>query len=71
VLRERERLRALAAQLDAYSPLKVLSRGYALASLPDGRVVRRAADVQVGDQLRLRLGGDDELVAQVTEVKSR
>jgi exodeoxyribonuclease VII large subunit len=71
VLRERERLRALAAQLDAYSPLKVLSRGYALASLPDGRVVRRAADVQVGDQLRLRLGGEDELVARVTEVKSR
>ncbi len=69
--REREALRGLAAQLDAYSPLKVLSRGYALVQGPDGQVVRRAAQVAVGDQLRLRLGGGDEVSATVTQVKGR
>ncbi len=71
VQRERERLRGLAAQLDAYSPLKVLSRGYALVHGPDGKVVRRAGDLEVGDQLKLRLGGEGEVLAQVTQVKDR
>lgn len=69
VQRERDRLRALAGRLDALSPLAVLSRGYAIAQRVDQRVVRAAADVQVGDQLTLRLGGDDRLQVQVTQVK--
>ena len=46
-------LRELAARLDAMSPLKVLGRGYAIATLPDGRAVRDAAALSPGDALRL------------------
>ena len=45
----------LAAKLDALSPLKVLSRGYAIAMDGAGRALRSAADVNVGDALSLRL----------------
>jgi exodeoxyribonuclease VII large subunit len=49
-------LAALAARLDAVSPLKVLERGYAVATnLRDGRVVIDAAAVEVGDELDVRL----------------
>ncbi len=54
--RNRHRVSELAARLDAMSPLAVLGRGYALARRSaDGRVVRRAADVAIGDALDLRL----------------
>lgn len=55
VERQREYLRTLAAQLDALSPLAVLARGYALVQRPDGQLVRRATEVQVGQSLRVRL----------------
>lgn len=69
LLRERERLRAIAGRLDALSPLAVLGRGYAIALAADGHIVRRAGEVSVGDQLALKLGGGDVVVAQVTQVK--
>lgn len=68
VQRERERLRSLGARLNALSPLAVLTRGYAIAQLPDGRIVRQAQEVQLGDQLTLKLG-TGEVQAQVTQVK--
>lgn len=68
VQRERERLRSLGARLNALSPLAVLTRGYAIAQLPDGRIVRQAQEVQPGDQLTLKLG-TGEVQAQVTLVK--
>lgn len=67
--RERERLHAIAARLDSLSPLAVLGRGYTIARKADGHIVRRAADVQPGDQLSLRLEGDDVVLVQVTQVK--
>jgi exodeoxyribonuclease VII large subunit len=49
-------LAALGARLDAVSPLKVLERGYAVAiNLRDGHAVVDAAQVEVGDELDLRL----------------
>jgi exodeoxyribonuclease VII large subunit len=51
----RQRLGVVAAALDAMSPLKVLERGYAIAHAADGRIVREARAVAVGDALRLRL----------------
>jgi exodeoxyribonuclease VII large subunit len=44
-----------ASSLDAMSPLKVLERGYAIAHDEHGRVIREAATMSVGDELRLRL----------------
>ena len=54
--REKTRFAAAAAKLDAMSPLKVLGRGYAIASRKDGSVLREAKDAAVGESLRLRLG---------------
>jgi exodeoxyribonuclease VII large subunit len=65
----RERLAALAAHLDALSPLAVLGRGYAIARLPSGQVLRRASDVAPGDAFTLRLG-EGELEAAVTKLRS-
>ena len=44
-----------AAALDAMSPLKVLARGYAVATDADGTVLRSAAKVQPGDPVRVQL----------------
>lgn len=44
----------LAASLDAMSPLKVLGRGYAIAKGPRG-VLGKVADVELGDELEVRL----------------
>ena len=49
-------LAALAARLDSTSPLRVLERGYAVAiNLRDGRAVIDAAEVEIGDELDVRL----------------
>ena len=64
----RERLAALAARLDALSPLAVLGRGYALARSPGGQVLRRASDVAPGDAFTLRLA-EGELDATVVKVR--
>ena len=61
----RERLSALAAALDAMSPLKVLGRGYAIARREDGRVITSAADAAPGERFHLRLA-DGQLACQVT-----
>ena len=54
---ERQRKYAsLCASLDALSPLKVLGRGYAMARTADGRVLKSAADVAVGEKIDLTLG---------------
>ncbi|MBI2395715.1 MAG: exodeoxyribonuclease VII large subunit [Deltaproteobacteria bacterium] len=52
---ERSRVAMVAHKLDAISPLAVLARGYAIALGPDGRAVRDARDVRVGDRLSVRL----------------
>ncbi len=44
-----------AAALDAMSPLRVLERGYAIAQTAEGAIVREAAAVSAGDELRVRL----------------
>lgn len=53
-------LAAQAAALDALSPLKVLSRGYAIAYGPAG-VATSTADVAPGDEIRVRLADGDVL----------
>jgi exodeoxyribonuclease VII large subunit len=52
---KRARLAEVAARLHALSPLAVLDRGFALVRKPGGAVVRRAADLAVGDSVDIRL----------------
>lgn len=46
---------ALTAKLDAMSPLKVLSRGYAMAQTADGTVLKSTQQVSRGDSVTVRL----------------
>lgn len=43
-----------AAALDAMSPLRVLSRGYAAAIKPDGSTVKSAGELKAGDKISIR-----------------
>ena len=52
---ERRRLASLSRALDAVSPLATLGRGYAIVQHADGRVVRRADEVIIGERLETRL----------------
>jgi exodeoxyribonuclease VII large subunit len=61
-------LQHASSRLDAMSPLKVLGRGYAIATREDGRAIRAAADVREGDAIRIRVQ-DASLDAQVTRVE--
>ena len=51
-----QRFAALAAKLDALSPLKVLGRGYAVVKAADGRILRAASDTEVGEKIEVLLG---------------
>ena len=55
VNRRRTVFASRAASLDALSPLKVLGRGYSIASKADGTLIRSRAQVRPGDQLSLRV----------------
>ena len=59
----------LAASLDAMSPLRVLSRGYAIASKQDGEPVRSVKGLETGEHISLRLadGSADCLVESVSD----
>jgi exodeoxyribonuclease VII large subunit len=57
---------SLAARLDAMSPLKVLGRGYAIATRADGRAVRSPADVEDGAPIAVRLA-EGEIAARVVK----
>jgi len=62
------RLGALTASLDAMSPLKVLGRGYAVVTNEEGKILRSAAGVSVGDRVRAKLG-DGQLICSVEEIR--
>lgn len=62
--RQQRRLAALAASLDALSPLKVLGRGYSIARLEDGPVLTSVDQAAPGARFRLRLA-DGEVPCRV------
>ena len=66
--KKKQRFVGLTAKLDAMSPLKVLTRGYAMASTEDGNVLRSVRQVKPGDCVNVSLG-DGSLQACVTDVK--
>ncbi|MCD7803486.1 MAG: exodeoxyribonuclease VII large subunit [Clostridiales bacterium] len=53
--RERNRLAALAAGLDAMSPMKVLARGYSLAQNGEGHILSSVSQVALGEEITLRV----------------
>lgn len=59
---------ALTAKLDAMSPLKVLTRGYAMAQTDSGDVIRSAGQVSAGDAITVTLS-DGKIHATVTDGK--
>lgn len=52
--RQRE-LAAVAASLQALSPLHVLSRGYSLTQKPDGTLLRSSNEIAVGESIKTQL----------------
>jgi exodeoxyribonuclease VII large subunit len=64
----RQAVRSLVATLDSLSPLAILARGYSIVqTVPEGAVVRRAADVAVGQDVLARLA-EGHLLCTVQDV---
>ena len=59
---------ALTAKLDAMSPLKVLTRGYAMAQKDEGHVIRSIHQVELGERITVTLN-DGKLSATVMDKK--
>lgn len=66
--RKKHQFVAAAAKLDALSPLKVLSRGYAMTQKEGGEVVRSVKQLSVGDELTVTLA-DGTVTANVNQIK--
>lgn len=64
----RRRFVNFTAKLDAMSPLKVLTRGYAMAQKDDDTVVRSVKQVELGEKIEIALG-DGRVGATVMYIK--
>ena len=67
--RQRQRFVAQVSKLDAMSPLKVLTRGYAMVAKEDGQLVRSVRDVKPKEPIAVRVS-DGTIVASVIGGKS-
>ena len=67
---KKQRYIALAAKLDVMSPLKVLSRGYAMVQTEDKNIIRSVGHVAVGDSIEVTLA-DGAFSATVQDVKEK
>ena len=68
--RKKQRYIALTAALDAMSPLKVLTRGYAMVQNQDGQLVRTIDQVDLAQTVHVSLA-DGQFTAIVTDRKER
>ena len=66
--RKHQQYIALTAKLDAMSPLKVLTRGYAMAQTGEGEVLKSVKQVERGERITVSLS-DGQLSATVMDVK--
>lgn len=57
--RERARFELAVGKIDALSPLAILKRGFALCRDSKGAIVKRAADVALGDRVRVTLAAGE------------
>ena len=69
VAKNRQRFVAQVSKLDAMSPLKVLTRGYAMVAKEDGSIVRSVSDVKPREPIAVRVS-DGTIVATVIGGKS-
>jgi exodeoxyribonuclease VII large subunit len=69
LLQRRARLERLASQIEALSPVAILDRGYALVFDGSGKLVKDAAQVKVGEDIRARVarGEIDATVKKTSE----
>ena len=56
IARKQKSFTALAASLDAMSPLKVLGRGYAVARNEAGQVLKSSGETHIGERIHITLG---------------
>jgi exodeoxyribonuclease VII large subunit len=63
-----DRIAALAGRLQTLSPLNVLARGYSLTHTADGRLLKDAEAVGIGETITTRLAAG-ELVSRVERVR--
>ena len=63
--RRKQQYIGLTAKLDAMSPLKVLTRGYAMAQTEDGVILRSIQQIEQGDKIKVSLS-DGSIHATVT-----
>lgn len=68
--RKNQRFVEMTAKLDAMSPLKVLTRGYAMAQKENEEIVRSVSQIAPGDVVRVSLA-DGAFTATVTDKKER
>ncbi len=68
VSRRRQRFLTYTAKLDAMSPLKVLTRGYAMVQAQDGTVIRSVGQVAGGESIQISVS-DGKIQATVDDVK--
>jgi exodeoxyribonuclease VII large subunit len=66
---QRQRFIATTAKLDAMSPLKVLTRGYAVATGSEGEIIRSVHQINPGQKLRVKVS-DGTIIADVLERKA-
>ena len=66
--RKHQHFIALTSKLDAMSPLKVLTRGYAMAQTQGGEVLKSVKQVERGERITVSLS-DGKLSATVMDVK--
>jgi exodeoxyribonuclease VII large subunit len=65
---KKQRFVALTSKLDAMSPLKVLTRGYAMTQREDGSLLKSVKSVSVGESILVSLQ-DGVVTAQVSDIK--
>lgn len=67
---KRRRFVEQTAKLDAMSPLKVLTRGYSVATKKDDTVLRSIGQVEIADEIAITVA-DGSISAMVTDIKEK
>ncbi len=64
--REELKIETIKSRVESMDPMKILSRGYGIVSLPDGKMIRSVKETNPGQEIRVRLA-DGELDCRVED----